>query len=72
MTNDEIIEAVRLWQADSYYAPMTCQADGGHGKLAAMELDGCVVLACPACDYRERVVPAAVLQAYRNGHEPTS
>jgi hypothetical protein len=69
MTNEEIIDAVLRWQADPYYAPMTC-GFGPHGKLAPVELDGQVVLICPGCDHRERVIPEAVLKASRGGRTP--
>ena len=69
MTNEEIVEAVRRWQSDPYYAPLTCQQDSAHGKLAAVECDAAVVLQCPHCEYQERVIPSALLKASRNGSE---
>ena len=61
MTNQDIIRAVQRWQSHRYFHPLTCQRDSGHGKLIPVELDGVVVLSCPACPYLERVIPAAVL-----------
>ena len=65
MTNAEIIEAVRRWQAHRYYPPLTCQRDTSHGKLAPAELDGHIVLTCTICSYVERVVPDVVLKSAR-------
>ena len=62
MTNEEIIEAVRRWQASKYDAPLTCQQDGHHTKLVPVEIDGTVTLQCPICPYVEDVIPDAVLK----------
>lgn len=65
MTNDEIIEAVLRWQSSKVDHPLTCQEDGHHTKLLPVEMDGQVVLQCPACSYVERYIPEIVLKDER-------
>ena len=62
MTNDEIIEAVLRWQSSKFDHPLTCQENRCHTKLLPVEMDGQVVLQCPACSCVERYIPEIVLK----------
>jgi hypothetical protein len=70
VTNDEIIEAVRRWQSSTFDHPLTCQQDGHHTKLLPVEMDGQVVLQCPACSSVERYIPEVVLKSERHRQGP--
>lgn len=66
MTNAEIIEAVRNYQAFPLVHPLTCGNDSMHEVLEPVEREGKVVLECRNCDYRQEHVPInAVLAGLR-------
>ena len=52
---EQIVEAVRRWQADWYVHPLTCGNDSGHENLVPElgESETGVVLVCLDCDYRQ-------------------
>ena len=64
LTNRQIVDAVRAWQSDPSRHHLTCQDDGRHRLLQAVEERPSAVLRCPDCAYRQAYIPALVLRRF--------
>ena len=66
LTNEQIVQRVRNYQADSSWHPLTCGNDSGHRLLEPRLIKvgwfrKKVVLVCPDCDYLQLHIPEIVL-----------
>ena len=60
MTKAAIRAAIDAWQSDPQLHPLTCDADGRHGLLEAVDTGSTVLLKGPDC-HRLTSIPEAVL-----------
>ena len=64
MTNQQIIEKVKLWQNAGFVHPLTCGKNSLHLNLVPEERNKKVVLICPSCNYVQDSIPDYVLTTY--------
>lgn len=61
MTNKEIIQIVKDYQANNTYHPLTCGIDSSH-ILKPVEENDKVILICPTCFYKQYWIPEVILE----------
>ncbi len=62
---EDVMAAVRAWQADSRVHPLTCGVDSqGHALLEPEIRDGSVILRCPTCGFVQTYLPDVVITAH--------
>ena len=66
MDNREIIKAVKAWQSNAMFHPLTCANVSSHKPLIPCEYKGDVILLCPDCAYQQEHIPNIVLQVYED------
>lgn len=68
LSNNQKIEAVKFWNSNNEFHPLTCGVNGEHILNPKLENEN-VVLLCPVCGYKQITIPSVVFDYYRRMHD---